>query len=163
MNNTLPPTLDILTCTNSGTATCGCGSSSTTDLTKPAASGVLSVLLSIAVAFFPKCPLCWASYMSLFGIASLESIPYSPWMKPVIVVALSINLFVLYRIARAKSFYLAFFFSCAGATLILLASHTGVTSLATQGFALTIAGAVFNALPVKRVTARLRLWDGFAA
>ena len=163
MNNTSLPTLDILTCSKSGTSTCGCGSNATTDLTKPACSGVLSVVLSIAVAFFPKCPLCWASYMSLFGIASLESIPYSPWMKPVIVVALSINLFVLYRMARAKSFYLPFFFSCAGATLILLASHTSVTSLATQGFAFTIVGALFNAVPVQRMTERLRLWNGFAA
>ncbi len=30
----------------------------------------------------PKCPVCWASYLSVFGIAGIEQIPYASCMVP---------------------------------------------------------------------------------
>jgi len=36
---------------------------------------VSSIVLGVLMAFFPKCPVCWISYMSVLGIAGAESIP----------------------------------------------------------------------------------------
>ena len=35
------------------------------------ASSTFGTLASLGVAFFPKCPFCWAAYLSVFGIAGL--------------------------------------------------------------------------------------------
>lgn len=50
---------------------------------------------SIAVALFPKCPLCWAMYFSLFGALGLGTVPYSPWLRPILVVAALFNLTIV--------------------------------------------------------------------
>src|SRR5262249_51879337 len=42
-------------------------------------SPVLGAATSAGVAFFPKCPVCWAAYLSMFGVAGLQSVPYAPW------------------------------------------------------------------------------------
>ena len=152
------PILAETNCPKGGSDTCSCaevGNNSARGSKRAAGNSVLSILLSIGVAFFPKCPFCWAGYMSLFGIASLESIPYTPWLKPVMVVALGINLLVLYRMSRARKFHLPFYFSCAGATLILLGSHADAGSLATQGLAFIIFGAVLNAIRADALFRRL--------
>ena len=57
-------------------------------------SPLLGSLASLALAFFPKCPICWAAYLSVFGIAGLDRIPYSPWLQPVLAKAMLINLAV---------------------------------------------------------------------
>jgi protein SCO1/2 len=46
----------------------------------------------IAVALFPKCPVCWATYFSLFGALGLGTVPYSPWLRPVLIAAVLLNL-----------------------------------------------------------------------
>ena len=85
------------------------------------AAPVFSTLASLAVAFFPKCPVCWAGYMSMFGIASLGQIPYSPWLLPVLVVAMLINLGSVWVRGRATGRMSPFYLVSAGAIAILLA------------------------------------------
>ena len=151
-------------CSNSGATTCCCSTAgSTTDVqkstavmkTKMAAGSFLSGLLSVAVAFFPKCPFCWAYYMSLFGIAGMESIPYTPWLRPLIVAALGLNLFSLYRTSKARGFRFPFYVSSAGAALILLAGSMNA-ELVPWGIGLIVVGAVLNGLPVREFLAKLR-------
>jgi hypothetical protein len=36
---------------------------------------MLTAVLSLLIAFFPKCPVCWATYMSMFGSVWLARTP----------------------------------------------------------------------------------------
>src|SRR5690606_37188336 len=72
-----------------------------------------SMLLSILIAFFPKCPVCWAVYMSMFGSLGLAKLPYMRWLLPVLLVFLALHLFLLYRKAAQRG-YLPFVASLAG-------------------------------------------------
>ena len=88
---------------------------------KSAAQMLWSVALPIFVAFFPKCPLCWAAYMSLFGLTSLQAIPYSPWLRTLFIALLFINLAIIYISSKRRKRLLSFAFSLIGTMLILLA------------------------------------------
>lgn len=113
--------------------------------TRKTARALPSVLLSILIAFFPKCPLCWAVYMSMFGSLGLAQLPYMGWLLPVLVVILGIHLFMLYRRAAQKG-YLPFFFSLAGA-LILLYGRTFYPAekwILVSGMVFIISGSLLN-------------------
>ena len=109
---------------------------------------VFNTLIPILIAFFPKCPLCWAGYLSLFGVASISSIPYSPWLLPVLCIFLGINLWFLWkrssRTERWLSFYLA---SLGAAMLIFFGPLLKMDSLAMCGMILLICGSLLNSLP----------------
>jgi mercuric ion transport protein len=77
-----------------------------------------SMILSIFIAFFPKCPVCWAVFMSMFGSLGLAQLPYMGWILPVLLLFLGIHLFILYR-KSAQQGYLPFLLSMAGAIIIL--------------------------------------------
>ncbi len=109
------------------TQTTCCCNKPTPDIPGPAASPVKkttrtlsSVCLSVLIAFFPKCPMCWAAYMSLFGSIGIAQLPYMGWLLPVLIGFLLIHLFMLYKKAAGNS-YVPFFLSLAGAVTMLLA------------------------------------------
>ena len=54
-------------------------------------SPIFGALASLALAFFPKCPICWAAYLSFWN-CRLDRIPYSPWLQPMLATAMLINL-----------------------------------------------------------------------
>jgi len=85
---------------------------------KKTARSMLSTLLSIVIAFFPKCPFCWAIYMSMFGCLGIAKLPYMKWLLPVLLVFLAIHLFMLYRKA-ARIGYIPFGISVFGAVTIV--------------------------------------------
>lgn len=104
-----------------------------------------SVFMSILIAFFPKCPFCWAIYMSMFGSIGLARLPYMPWLFPVLMAFLAFHLFMLWRKVPQKG-YLPFLISLAGAMVILsgkvffpLAQWLSVT-----GMILIISGSLLN-------------------
>lgn len=107
------------------------------------ASPVLGTLASLAVAFFPKCPVCWAAYLSLFGVAGLQRIPYSPWLQPVLAAVMLINLASLWFRGRSTGRRSGFYLALAGA-LAILASRAapGLEGAALWGVGLTVAGSV---------------------
>ncbi len=78
-----------------------------------------SALLSIGIAFFPKCPFCWAAYMSALSSLGLVKIPYSPWMLPVLMSLLALHLLLLLRQFRQRRYW-PFVFGVLGAACILL-------------------------------------------
>ncbi len=77
-----------------------------------------SIVTSVLIAFFPKCPMCWAVYMSMFGGLGLAKLPYMPWLLPILLVFMAIHLFMLYRKIPQKG-YLPFLLSLSGAVVIL--------------------------------------------
>jgi protein SCO1/2 len=56
-----------------------------------------SLGLALSIALFPKCPLCWAAYAGVLGVFGLGTLPYSPWLLPVLVALLLLNLWLLGR------------------------------------------------------------------
>jgi protein SCO1/2 len=81
---------------------------------------VASFLVPLAVVFFPKCPICWMAYLSLFGITGLQGIPYSPWLLPFFVILMLVNLFSIYRRGKHNGAFAPFYLSLLGVLLILV-------------------------------------------
>src|SRR3954464_1419237 len=54
-----------------------------------------SVLLSILIAFFPKCPACCIAYLSMFGSVGLAVTPYVEWLYPLLLASLGLHLGLL--------------------------------------------------------------------
>jgi protein SCO1/2 len=116
-------------------------------LGRRSACPLVATLASVGVAFFPKCPVCWAAYLSLFGIATLEQIPYAPWLLPLLAAAVLVNLLSVWLRARASGRFGAFYLVAAGAAVIF-ASNLGIGSeaVAISGVGLTLAGSLLSAL-----------------
>ena len=104
-----------------------------------------SVLMSILIAFFPKCPFCWAIYMSMFGSIGLARLPYMPWLFPVLMAFLAFHLFMLWRKVPQKG-YLPFLISLAGAMVILSGKVFFPLAqwLSVSGMILIISGSLLN-------------------
>ncbi|MEO8887630.1 MAG: hypothetical protein ABI367_16310 [Mucilaginibacter sp.] len=106
-----------------------------------------SISMSILIAFFPKCPFCWAIYMSMFSSVGLARLPYMPWLLPVLLSFLAIHLFLIYRKIPQKG-YIPFAVSVLGAVIII----SGKLSFPSQewvpipGMVLLISGSLLNNL-----------------
>jgi protein SCO1/2 len=112
---------------------------------------MLGTLASLAMAFFPKCPICWSAYLSVFGIASLKQIPYSPWLQPVLFAMMLINLGSVWLRGRSTGRMIGFYLVSAGALAIVLSkTGPGWESAAVPGVALTLAGSILSALNGKK-------------
>jgi membrane-bound ClpP family serine protease len=114
--------------TFSNTNNCCCNSKKNDELKKELVNQVKSsfrfkslssVALSVLIAFFPKCPLCWAAYMSLFGFLGLSQLPYMSWLLPVLLLFMGVYLIILYKKSPKKG-YIPFHLSLAGAVLLLI-------------------------------------------
>ena len=104
-----------------------------------------SFLLSLLIAFFPKCPMCWAVYMSMFGGIGLAKLPYLKWLLPVLMVMFALNLFLLYRKGRERG-YGPFFLSLAGAIIILLGRNFFIDykEILYAGMAMVLVGSLWS-------------------
>jgi protein SCO1/2 len=124
----------------------------TTEQAEPTArrktvSPMFGMLASLGVAFFPKCPICWAGYMSMFGIAGLQRIPYSPWLQPVLVAVMLINLTSVWLRGRSTGRMIGFYLVSAGAlSIVVLKMWLGWENAAYWGVALTLTGSLLSAL-----------------
>jgi protein SCO1/2 len=128
---------------------------------------VFSTFVSLGVAFFPKCPFCWAGYLSLFGIASLNRIPYSPWLQSVLIVVMVINLASVGLRGRVTG-RMSGFYLVGGGALTMLASKMGLSWEGTPmvGVVLTLAGSMLsarNAMPDRPAARDFQKWPEKAA
>lgn len=110
------------------------------------------MLLSVLLAFFPKCPLCWAAYMSMFGCVGLARLPYISWLLPVLFLVLFTHLYLLGRKAR-KNGYIPFAISLAGALIILAGRLCFPTErwVSLCGMGLIISGSLLNSFSGARL------------
>ena len=109
------------------------------------ASPVFGTAVALGLALFPKCPFCWAAYLSLFGIAGLESIPYSPWLQPVLAILLLSNLTSVWFRARTTGRMLPFYLVTAGAiTIILSKAFAAPIAASFLGVLLTLIGSIWS-------------------
>jgi hypothetical protein len=116
--------------------------------TRKTLKAIPSMLLSVLIVFFPKCPACWAVYMSMFGSLGLAQLPYMSWLLPVLMLFLGIHLFLIYK-KSAPNNYLPFLLSLAGTSIILVArfSFTNEKWLPIVGMLLLILGSLFIRFP----------------
>jgi mercuric ion transport protein len=111
---------------------------------------VPTALISVGIAFFPKCPLCWAAYMGVLGSIGFVRLPaYQPWMLPVLVALLGLHLYLLFRQLAAHRYW-PFGCSVVGAVCILLGR--GVfplhSWLALAGIGALVLGSLLNSFSV---------------
>lgn len=116
---------------------------------KSAATILRSFVFPLFIALFPKCPICWAAYMSAFGVAGLQSIPYSPWLVPVLFLGVGWNMFTLYRGAKLRNGLGPFWCSGLGAATLLPGYLWQSTPLMYLGIALLVLGSALSILPQK--------------
>jgi protein SCO1 len=114
------------------------------------AAPMFATLAALGVAFFPKCPICWAGYMSAFGVVGLERIPYSPWLQPALVAVILINLASVWLRGRSTGLMSGFYIVSAGAlAIVVFKMGLGWESAAIWGAVLTLAGSLLSALSAK--------------
>ncbi|MEO6612391.1 MAG: MerC domain-containing protein [Chitinophagaceae bacterium] len=105
-----------------------------------------SFLMAVVIGFFPKCPFCWAAYMSLLSAWGIKRIPYQPWLLPVFCILLLANIVSLYM-TRKKHHYGPLLFSIAGAFLVIANRYWFEDiSIMYAGVALLVAGSLWNSL-----------------
>jgi hypothetical protein len=111
-----------------------------------------SMLLSVLIAFFPKCPVCWAVYMSMFGSIGLVRLPYMGWLLPVLLFFLAVHLFMIYKKSATTS-YLPFLLSLTGTVVILVSrfSFNNERWLLITGMICIISGSLFSQFPAIRI------------
>ncbi|MFY2563598.1 hypothetical protein ACN469_38750 [Corallococcus terminator] len=112
---------------------------------------VLAVLLGVLLAFLPKCAMCWAAWLSLFGGVGLASGPALDWLFPTLMGLSALHLLLLLRRAPRRG-PAPFALSLAGFVVILLAREQPVPArwLLFLGIALMVSGSLLNGLPRKK-------------
>lgn len=108
-------------------------------------------LAAIALAIFPKCPVCWAAYLSVAGIAGAQRIPYPALLQPVLMALMFINIASVWFRGRSNGRLGGAYLVTAGA-LAIAASRIGEgwELAATSGVALTIAGSIWSVVDRSR-------------
>ncbi len=127
-------------------------------IAKAVSENLRTFIFPLLIAVFPKCPVCWAAYMSAFGIASIKDIPYSPWLVPLFALGIGVNLWSLYRVRNKRNGLTPFQISSLGVVSLLvfglwLELQTGMY----VGILLIFLGSILNSLPFSRFQ-RLRGW-----
>jgi hypothetical protein len=122
------------------------------------AGAVVAASLGFLIAFFPKCPMCWAAFLSGLGISGLSKIPYPRFLFPFLVVLLVVHLLLLIMQASHAG-YGPFFISVAGVlTLLLVRQYAPEVQWAlNSGIVLMLGGSVWNSFSVRRNGVRRRL------
>ena len=106
-------------------------------------------IVALLTAFFPKCPVCWLAYLSVFGLAGFQWLQFKPWLLPLLVCLMVLNLGALWWRGRSQK-RMAGFYLCAGGSAVILVLGMGLeVHLASRfGVLLNMIGAALSALQV---------------
>ena len=104
--------------------------------------------LGVITAILPKCPACWASYMSALGVAGFGAIHYTPWLFTAVAAALVANLWIQWGIAKRRNGPVPVIFSFSGTLLVILAAANDWDSPWPKacGLGLLLLGAILQAM-----------------
>jgi hypothetical protein len=117
----------------------------------------LSFMLALFIAFCPKCPVCWAAWLSGFGLVSASAIPYRPWYLYLSVALMILNIVALYLLNKKHDFK-PLLINIAGASLIIVNRFTvNQSALMIIGGILLLAGAAWSSMPVWMKRNKLRI------
>lgn len=108
----------------------------------------ISFVLALFIAFSPKCPICWAAWLSGLGLISANSIPYRPWYLYISIALISLNIVTLYLLNK-KHDLRPLVINMTGVLLIIVNRFTINSSLfMIAGGILLLAGAAWSSMPV---------------
>jgi hypothetical protein len=121
------------------------------------AGALAATSLGFLIAFFPKCPMCWAAFLSGLGISGISKIPYPRFLFPFLVVLLGGHLLLLIMQASHAG-YGPFLISVAGALTLLFVRYyvPEVHWALNSGIVLMLGGSVWNSFSVRRHGVRWR-------
>jgi protein SCO1/2 len=123
---------------------------------------MVSAVTPVFIILLPKCPFCFAAYLSIFGLAGSRFMPLFRYLLPALLLITAVNIFVLYRMARIRKHFLSVYLCGAGSALVILSSQLdNLKLLFIPGFILLGIGALANSLPVfivQRFTSRISLY-----
>lgn len=122
-------------------------------------SPALSTIAGFAFAFFPKCPVCWATYMSFFGLSWLHKIPYAPRLQLFFGLLMFVNIGAVWIRSQVTHQFAAVVLVVVGAIALILTriAAYSVTPLALFGIVLTAAGSFLSVCsrPAKSLSYRI--------
>src|SRR5262245_53072110 len=119
------------------------------DAIKVSGRSLLVVVLSSLIAFFPKCPVCWAAYMNIFGCVWLADTAVASWLLPALIGCSGLYLAMLLRRGRHRG-YAPFWLSCSGMLAILVSRNVFADTrwLAAAGVLVVLSGSLLQLLSV---------------
>jgi hypothetical protein len=118
---------------------------------RSAARSVMAAGLAFLIVFFPKCPMCWAAYLSGLGISGIFQVPYPRFLFPFLILLLAVHLFLL-LVQATHAGYGPFFISIAGALILLFTRHYVPEAhwALNSGIVLMLGGSVWNTFSIRR-------------
>lgn len=106
----------------------------------------LSTLPPLLAALLPKCPLCWAAYLSALGITSMQGVRYGSRAVYVLMTLMLANLLLVYRRARQRKDSGAFYLSASGVFLALAGLYFNSLYASYSGAAMIFFGSLLSSL-----------------
>ena len=113
-------------------------------------NGIWGSLVGILIAISPKCPFCWAAYLSMFGLSGVIPLGVYQWITPVLAILFVIHLYVIGRRAFRSKHFLPLYLSGLGFASVILGFYIDIAILRHCGVAFILAGSITNALPKKK-------------
>ncbi len=108
---------------------------------------LLGALASIGYALFPKCPYCWATYFSFLGSLGFGTIPYSPWLQPILAILMFLNLAMVgWRSRSSRTWFPIVLVALGAVSFIIYQLVVSHPLLATLGVVVTICGSFWSGL-----------------
>jgi len=111
---------------------------------------LLTTASAIAFAFFPKCPICWAAYLSMFGVVGIEQVPYFPWIGSVLLVLAIVGVLSIGWRSWATRRIAPLGVAVAGIALLIGHHQFQLPGLRLLGIAATMIGTAWCTLPRQR-------------
>ncbi len=112
----------------------------------------MSFFLALGIAFFPKCPFCWAAYMTVFSAMGLGTVSFQPWMLPVMLLMLGLNTLSMY-FSRKRHGWGPLVLSLSGALLVILGKLIfHAVAPVYVGVLMLLFASLWNSLPTRMVT-----------
>lgn len=116
-----------------------------------------SVALPIFIMFLPKCPFCFAAYFSVLGIAGMQAMPYVKFIFPLLLLAMAINSYSLYKMGLQRNSFLPLYLCLLGSTLVVSFGYfIPITFGLILGLILLFLSAILNSLP-SRIYLKLKM------
>ena len=109
------------------------------------------VILGIAASLVPKCPMCWATYLSFLGVSGTLPIIGAAGLKAAAAVLLTLHVALALWRVRTRGWHSADALSLLGAAVIAVNVANPMAGLAASGVALMLIASV---LTVRREYAR---------
>ncbi|QNL48656.1 SCO family protein [Olivibacter sp. SDN3] len=115
-----------------------------------------SVVWPVMILLLPKCPFCFAAYFSVLGIASMQVMPYLKYIFPILLCAMAINIYALYKMGLRRNSFIPLYLCVLGSTLVIVFGYFSPMQFGLiAGLILLFLSATLNSLP-NRVYLKLK-------